>query len=746
MTSPACSRSIRMSKGPHSPIDKRKWKTLEPVPANAPAPPAAHYRHGKPTRTEVYRDAAGEPLGLVMRFDKADGTKEFYPLTFCEHVETHACEWRWQSWAKPRPLYGLDRLAARPTAPVVVTEGEKAADAAENLFPRFVGVTSPNGAKSAPHARWTDLAGRDVFMWPDADDQGVEYQDDVGRALKALGVDLLVITPPAGVIKGWDADDALNPKEPDEDAWDQARVLELVQAAKPWFELTPTASHGDNGDDRRRTTTSANLVDIVLSDGVELWHSPDGIPFATVPINDHHENWPLRSKGFRMWLTGRYFDHHETAPGGQALEDALRVLEGRAVYRGETHDLFVRIGESEGKVYLDLADDTWRAIEVRDDDWSVVDRAPVKFVRSNSMYPLPVPERGGMIERLSEFINCGDGANFHLVVAWLVGAFNPRGPFPLLAINGEQGSAKSTLSRMLRYLVDPNQAPIRSAPRDEQALMVTAKNSLIVALDNLSKIEDWLSDALCRLATGGGFAARELYTDFGEALFHAQRPILINGIPELTARPDLADRAIGVVLPPLQKERQRSEKELWRSFEAARPELLGALLDAVSSALRNADETATVMTRMADFATWVVAAETGLGWKPGTFVKAYEENRQGAILASLEADPIYEPLRKLMIEADRDYRHELEWTPTELLAELTANVSERVAKLRSWPSAQSLRGRLRRMQGQLRQVHHVELELDRRASGPDRSRIIYTTWPNGWFRRAAEDDSADGQG
>src|SRR5205809_2067555 len=160
------------------------------------------------------------------------------------------------------------------------------------------------------------------------------------------------------------------------------------------------------------------------------------------------------------------------------------------------------------------------------------------------------------------------------------------GPYPLLAVSGEQGSAKTVFSKILRALIDPNAAPVRTAPREERDLFIAAGNGHLLAFDNLSDLPAWVSDALCRLASGGSFAVRQLYTDRDEVLFQAARPIILNGIEDIIARPDLADRAIFLTLPHLHEQRRRVEKEIWCDFESAHPHILGALLDAASHGLR----------------------------------------------------------------------------------------------------------------------------------------------------------------
>src|SRR5262245_48709677 len=175
------------------------------------------------------------------------------------------------------------------------------------------------------------------------------------------------------------------------------------------------------------------------------------------------------------------------------------------------------------------------------------------------------------------------------------------------------------LSKLLMALIDPNVAPVRALPREERELMIAANNSHLLGFDNLSGLPAWLSDALCRLATGGSFAVRQLYTDDEEVLFQAARPLLVNGIEEVIDRPDLADRSIFLTLPPVADAQRRSERELWHHFELARPRILGALLDLVAQGLRTMPSTGVDrLPRMADFALWVAACETAL-WLPGTF-------------------------------------------------------------------------------------------------------------------------------
>ena len=242
----------------------------------------------------------------------------------------------------------------------------------------------------------------------------------------------------------------------------------------------------------------------------------------------------------------------------------------------------------------------------------------------------------------------------------------------------------------------------------------------MLAFDNVSGLPAWISDTLCRLATGGGFAVRQLYSDQDEVLFDAARPVILNGIEDIVTRPDLADRAVFLTLEPIPEERRRPEQELWAAFEAERPRILGVLLDAVAKGLAELPRTKLdKLPRMADFALWATACETAL-WPSGTFWSAYCGNRDEAVEGVIDADPIAAAVRALMTTRT-------EWTGTasELLGALAEMAGERVAKAKTWPdSPRALAGRLRRAATFLRKIG-IDIGFER--EGRARTRIIRIT-------------------
>lgn len=405
-----------------------------------------------------------------------------------------------------------------------------------------------------------------------------------------------------------------------------------------------TATGTDAGSKKaaegEKVTVSQALVR--LASGAELFHNGDDV-LATVDCGTHRETHLIRRKGFKRWLQHRYWKTTGRTASSQAVQDAVETVAASALYEGVESAVAVRVGEHGGAVYVDLCDDRWRAVRVTAEGWEVVSNPPVKFVRRDGMRALPMPERGGSLSDLRGLVNASDDKTFVLAVSWLVGSLCPRGPYPILSVNGEQGSAKTTTCRVLRALVDPNDGDLSEPPKDRHDLMIAATNAWVVGFDNLSSVSGDLSDSLCRIATGAAMRTRELYSNDGERIFKVSRPVILNGIGELSSRPDLVERSVMLNLPHIPASGRQTEADVWRRFGELHPRLLGALLDAVSVALRNHAVVATPdggWPRMADFSRWVVAAEPGLPWTAGRFLNCYRSNQDEGSAAAVENSAI----------------------------------------------------------------------------------------------------------
>lgn len=449
-----------------------------------------------------------------------------------------------------------------------------------------------------------------------------------------------------------------------------------------------------------RQSRTSRALELVHESGAELWHDPDGESYIDVSgERGERRTLRVRSRECRTWLSGLLYRADGDAIGGKAANDAVDVLCAMAVCEGVLREIYVRLAEVDGTIYLDLADDTWRAVRVTADGWDIVDEPQVRFRRPNALRPLPVPTPlEGEWGLLRSLLRLADGEAWILLIAWLVGTFS-TGPYPVLGLAGEHGTGKTTAGRICRGLVDPSKAPLRSPPRNDQALVLAARNSHVLALDNLSRMPDWLSDALCRIATGGGYSARELYTDGDEVVYADRRPIILTSIESVATRGDLADRTIAVEMPLISEDGRRTEAEMNAELDRIRPGVLAALLDAVVVGLKRRDSVRLKQwPRMADFALWVVACEPALPWKKGAFLEAYANARDHTVRSSIDADPVATALVGLL-EGGSTW----EGTAEELLAALNSRREAGAHPPKGWPETpQTMGGRLTRAAPSLR--------------------------------------------
>lgn len=630
----------------------------------------------------VIRNPNGEEVARHHRLDQPDGSKRI---------------WWTRNGSKgldglkirDLPFYRCEDLAGRPDEQVVLAEGEKATDALRKQGVLAVGTGT--GAKGCPSPEvLAVLAGRDVVLWADNDEEGEDHMQRIARGLRGVAASVRIVTwedaPPKGDAADWTGND------------DELREL-LGDAC--------TADEFDDVDAKEapekrspgRPSKASMLVRIAREEAV-LFHDSDGRAYADIRFDGHRETWPLRSPGFRRWLDRRFFMHENKAAGNQALQDAIGTLAGFAKYEGDEHDVHLRIAAVEGRVFLDLGDDAWRAVEVSASGWQIREEPDVRFWRPRSLKQLPVPV-GGSLDQLEPFLNVGGRDEVRLAIAWLVAVLRGEGPFPILVLQGEQGSGKSTLARLLRRILDPATVDLRAPPREERDLVIAARNAFVVGIDNLSTIPPHLADAFCRLSTGGGFGTRELYQDAEEVLFNETRPLLLNGIEDLLTRPDLADRALVLRPPTISGGERKTERELEAAFAAAHPAVLGALLDALVGVLKHAPSVkAAELPRMADFAVVGMATEAALAWPQGSFLTAYKGNQGAIVETGLEGDPVAVAVRALM-----DDQQTWIGAATELLEALGGRLPETLTRAQGWPKSPSvLSNRLRRLVPPLRRV------------------------------------------
>jgi hypothetical protein len=430
----------------------------------------------------------------------------------------------------------------------------------------------------------------------------------------------------------------------------------------------------------------------------EVFHSPEGVAFADIFVRGHRETHPIKSKEFWRGLALYLLEYTGEAPSAE-LKRRIELLDAKALQpESPVREVYLRVASLVDRIYIDLADASWSAIEIGADGWRVVQCPPVRFVRMRGMLPLPVRESGGSLETLRNLLNLHD-EDFILVVAWLLDALGNSRQHVVLVLSGGEGTAKSTVVELLRALIDPSSAPLGGLPRTERELQGLASQRYLQAFDNASALTIPMSDAFCRLSTGSG-----------------SRPIILNGIEDVVTRPDLADRCLFINCDSIPDERRRSAGELWAAFEKVRAEIIGLLLDGLSHGLRILPETRPEqLPRMADFARWVTACEGAL-WPKGTFSAVYAAHHAEVVERLIGADPVASAIRRLAAK-----QRIWSGTASELdnfLRALTGNLDF----TKAWPlDSARLATRLRQLAPSLNKLG-IEMSFNR--SGHDRTRLI----------------------
>jgi hypothetical protein len=645
--------------------------------------------NGRPQRYYYeYQDEQGQTLSRVVRVEPGrDGrTKDIY------QQRPDGEKWRNGISGIRHVPYRLPQLLRQDIQrSIFIVEGEKKVDA---LWGIDVAATCNQGGAGKWLPEFAEhFQDRHVVILPDNDDAGRKHAQQVAANLLPVAASVRILElpelPPKGDIVDWLR----------VDGHDKTKLLQLMQGATELVSgeenASAEAAPAADADAARppKLSTATQLVAMAQAAGVTLTKSPDGHAYMTIDQGGRRETLLLRSRAARLWLRLEYYRQQERSAGSQAIEDALGILEGKAHLEGKEVAVHVRLAGQQDRIHLDLADAAHRIIEIDVKGWRLAtgEQLPL-FRRPRGLLALPMPDEGGKLDDLRQLLNIKDNSDWYLYVAWLVAALRPQGPYPVLCWHGLQGSAKSTHAKFTRLMIDPSAALLRAEPRDPRDVMIAATNGRVVALDNLSHIPSWLSDCLCRLSTGGGFATRELYSDTEETIFEAQRPVVLTSIEEIASRCDLLDRSIVLTLPPIPEKDRKPESKLLADFEAARPKLLGSLLTALSGAMALVGGVQLqVLPRMADFAILGEAVGKTLRWPEAAFQEAYRQNRRLASEIALDGSVLVPHLVELV------RREPWQGAAGELLQALRTLAGD-AAGGREWPaSPRGMTGAIRRL-------------------------------------------------
>lgn len=665
----------------------------EPAFAQSPRRKVAEY---------IYRNADGQALFVVERFEPGkDGrAKDFLRRTPDGGYSTRGI---------PSVPYRLPELLAQAQAggTVYITEGEKDAD---SLGAHGATATcNPGGA-----GKWRDEYSRhlhgasEVVVIADRDEPGRRHAAQVAASVRKTGVPVRVAEPAVGK----DATDHLNAGR------DLADLVDVDQATDPAPAKDAPNQADDGPADNRKGPSQASLLVKLARERYGFLMSDDGRPYA-VKTDGPNTALPLRGRaGLRSNLARLYTDANSgSVPSQSALADAMTVLEGIAA-DAEPQPLHLRTARHDGRVVVDLATPDGRCVSIGPDGWTREPSSPVLFRRSGAMKTLPEPVRDGDgLAKLRDLLNT-DEDGFRLLVAWLVAAFIPDLPHPVLTFRGEQGTGKSYAAKMVIGIVDPSGAPKRTAPRDVKAWATQAFNSWALCLDNVSTIPDWLSDALCRAVTGDGIVDRALYTDDDVVVLEFRRVLAMTTIDAGTLAGDLAERLVTIELHTIPDAKRREENEMDAAYADAHASILASLFDLLAAVLKVLpDVQLTERPRMADFARVLAAVDQVQGWNT---VDSYQTSARDAVADVLDGEPFAQAVAALVDRAGDDG---IRMTTQQILD--AVDTPEKPPK--KWPKDSTRAGgQLKRLAPALRTIG-IEVDDSQRGPAPKRQRLYHLT-------------------
>lgn len=528
-----------------------------------------------------------------------------------------------------KPLYNLDKIAAQPDHPVWIVEGEWCADALTKIG--ILALTS-GSADSPLKTDWLCLSGKKIIVWPDNDKSGQRFAASINRELQALRCELWRVNieslnlPEKGDAIDWLR---LNP---------DATVTTIAALPISKLPIIDPQSDDTEKEQGNRENQASAIVNFV-SKQAELFHDHNSVAYAK--DNATNETRRLDGRQFKDWLISTYYEISGKVPRDQAVREALSALSGIARFKGACYETHTRVAKHDDAYYIDLgipkSSDT---VFITAGHWEITKNPPIRFIRPESMRPLPVPISGGDLSLLWQMVNIPERERI-LVIAWLIESLRPDTPFPILELIGEQGSAKSTTQSLLRQLIDPNACNLRAAPKTVEDIFVIGGINWLSSYENISYFSPQMQDALCVLATGGGFAKRKLYSDADESVIIVKRPVILNGISAAITAQDLIDRTISIEIPIIK--RRTEINEIYRIYQENHPMLLGALLDIFASSLAHSSTIELPIEncpRLIEFSRLGMAITRVMGLEQTTFLEIFKASRYESIARTIDASPV----------------------------------------------------------------------------------------------------------
>lgn len=450
-------------------------------------------------------------------------------------------------------------------------------------------------------------------------------------------------------------------------------------------EKSPKNDGAEVKTDSRMTQVLALLI-AVQESGAVLFHDQYDEAYIAY-YGDGSSVSKIDSKHTRMWLTRYANMKFNSIPSTDTISRVVQSLSASALFDGRQHSLDVRSVHDTTGLWYDLSE---RAVHVTENGWEVARESPLIFKRFPHQKKQVTPVSGGSLRLLLNYINITNQQDKLLFLVYVVAAFIPGFPHPLLILHGAQGAGKTTPMKIMKELIDPSELTGLSSPKNIDTFVQTMGHHSFMFYDNLSKMPEWFSDALARAVTGDSFGKRGLYSDDDDFIYRFQRTISLNGINQVVYKSDLLDRSILLNLERISPEKRKEAQVFWKEFEQDKPLILGAIFDVLVGSLALYEKVKLErLPRMADFAHWGYAIAEAAGYSGQDFIEAYSRNIEIQHDEAIEANPIAQVIIEFMSDRDK-----WEGTPAGLY-NLLVPVAWRleISQSRGWPKDAARLGR-----------------------------------------------------
>ena len=487
------------------------------------------------------------------------------------------------------------------------------------------------------------------------------------------------------------------------------------------------------------------LIKLALENST-LFKNEFNEPHALVKIKDYYEALSIEGTKFKRYLSKLYYDSSEgnKIASTEVLNSVVHHLQADAEFDGKTIPLHLRTAwansDTKDAIYYDMSDEKRRCIKVTKDGWKIVDnQIEVLFKRYNHLKPQvePFSQRADtdgidskMFDVFTNLFNVKkkDQDNILLLKCYIVSLFIPDIPKPVLVLHGEQGGAKSTFQELIKMLVDPSTTQTFTFPRDSNEFIQQLSHNYIVYYDNVSIIQDWVSDLLCRAVTGSSFSKRALWTNDEDFYYNFKRNLGINGIDLAATKADLLDRSILMETERIDKKDRKKIQKIWDQFNELKPQVLGYIFDILAKVLQYKEQHGEIdfpggLNRMADWEEYAEIISRCMSNKDGEFQRVYAENIGVQVDEAIASSPLSMAVIELMTDKTT-------WTgtPTQLFETLNEVAETKLkintSKIKLWPKSTSyLSRRLNSIRTNLREKK-IEIKIGEKDSQDKRQITI----------------------